>query len=147
MRNSTNGAASNLTSDSHQRIVIAINTGHSIITHAIRFGTGNPNLGLNRYPYPASTKNRAINNIVKDGVTNVTKEIFESYLYTCGQPPLDYIIRTSGEHRLSNFMLWQLAYAELYFPKVYWPGFNSKHLKTALLEFQSRDRRFGAIKE
>ena len=68
-------------------------------------------------------------------------------IYTQGQPPVDFCVRTSGENRLSNFMLWQLAYAELYFPKVMWPAFNSKHLKKSLLEYQSRDRRFGAIEE
>jgi len=57
------------------------------------------------------------------------------------------LIRTSGEYRLSNFMLWQVAYAELYFPSCHWPAFSKKHLKEALYEFQGRDRRFGAIKE
>lgn len=89
----------------------------------------------------------AVNNIIADGVQSVDRDIITSYLYTAGQPPVDFCVRTSGEQRLSNFMLWQLAYAELYFPKVYWPAFNSRHLKTALLEFQGRDRRYGAIKE
>ncbi len=89
----------------------------------------------------------AVNNIISEGIEKVDREIIAEHLYTKGQPPVDFLIRTSGELRISNFMLWQLAYAELYFPKVNWPGFNSKHLKTALLEFQGRDRRFGAIKE
>jgi len=62
-------------------------------------------------------------------------------------PPVDLLIRTSGEIRVSNFLLWQLAYAELYFPKVYWPAFSKKDLLEALQVYQSRDRRFGAIKE
>lgn len=90
---------------------------------------------------------RAVNNIINDGVKDVNKEIFNSYLYTAELPPLDLIIRTSGEQRLSNFMLWQAGYAELYFAKVHWPAFTSKHLDKALINFQSRDRRFGAIKE
>ena len=60
---------------------------------------------------------------------------------------MDYIIRTSGEHRLSGFMLWQASYAEFYFPKVHWPDFTEKELDKALEEFQKRNRRFGAIKE
>ena len=89
----------------------------------------------------------AINNIIKDDVQKVDRSVVESYLYTQGQPPVDFCIRTSGEFRLSNFMLWQLAYAELYFPKVKWPSFNRKNLHLSLLEYQNRDRRFGAIKE
>ncbi|MBE5736157.1 MAG: di-trans,poly-cis-decaprenylcistransferase [Clostridiales bacterium] len=89
----------------------------------------------------------AINGIINDGHKSVTREVVEEYLYTAGQPPVDFCVRTSGEYRLSNFMLWQLAYAELYFPKVKWPGFNRKHLKDSLIEYQSRDRRFGSIKE
>ena len=89
----------------------------------------------------------AVNNIIAEGVEKVDRDIIAEHLYTKGQPPVDFCVRTSGEHRLSNFMLWQLAYAELYFPKVYWPGFTSKHLYASLLEYQSRDRRFGAIKE
>lgn len=89
----------------------------------------------------------AVNEIIKEGITEVNKDVIAEHLYTCGQEPLDFIIRTSGEQRLSNFMLWQAAYAEFYFPKVHWPSFNKKHLHKALLEYQSRDRRFGAIKE
>ena len=60
----------------------------------------------------------AFNEMIKDGVKQASRTTIENYLYTKGQPPLDFVIRTSGEHRLSNFMLWQLAYAELYFPTV-----------------------------
>lgn len=90
---------------------------------------------------------RAVNNIIKDGVKEVNKEIFNSYLYTAELPPLDFIIRTSGEQRLSNFMLWQAGYAELYFDEVKWPAFTNKRFDKAMIEFQSRDRRYGAIKE
>jgi len=88
-----------------------------------------------------------VNEIIKSGVQEISKEEIEKHLYTNGQPPLDFVIRTSGEQRLSNFMLWQVAYAEFYFPKIHWPAFNKKHLHKALLEYQNRDRRFGAIKE
>ena len=89
----------------------------------------------------------AVNNIVKEGITEINRDVIANHLYTAGQPQLDFLIRTSGEYRLSNFMLWQSAYAEFYFPEVHWPGFSKKHLKEALYVFQSRDRRFGAIKE
>lgn len=89
----------------------------------------------------------AVNTIISEGITKVDRETISEHLYTKGQPPVDFVIRTSGEQRLSNFMLWQVAYAEMYFPKCYWPAFNSTELYTALKEFQNRDRRFGAIKE
>ncbi|MBQ9791166.1 MAG: di-trans,poly-cis-decaprenylcistransferase [Clostridia bacterium] len=103
------------------------------------------NLGINYGAYDEMLI--AMNNMIKDGVTKVTREVFENYLFTKGQPPLDYIVRTSGEHRLSGFMLWQASYAEFYFPKVHWPDFTEKELDKALEEFQKRNRRFGAIKE
>ena len=90
---------------------------------------------------------RAVNSIIDQGIKKVDRKIIEDNLYTQGQPPLDFVVRTSGEHRLSNFMLWQISYAELYFPKTYWPAFGKRALKKALLEYQQRDRRFGAIKE
>ena len=68
-------------------------------------------------------------------------------VYTKNQPDPDFIIRTSGEKRVSNFMLWQNAYTEWYFPKIFWPAFTKKHLINALLDYQKRNRRFGAIKE
>ena len=89
----------------------------------------------------------AVNNILKSGAKSVTKEEFESYLRTKNQPPLDILIRTSGEQRVSNFMLWQLAYAELFFTKTYWPDFTVKELGDILVEFINKDRRFGKIKE
>ena len=89
----------------------------------------------------------AVNKIIEEKIEKVDREIIANHLYTAGQPPIDFLIRTSGEQRLSNFMLWQVAYAEMYFPKCHWPAFNKKALHKALLEFQGRDRRFGAIKE
>ena len=88
---------------------------------------------------------RAINNIIKDGIEFVTDELFERYLQTEGIPDPDLVIRTSGEYRLSNFMLYQCAYSELYFPKVYWPDFDEKDLEKAIIVYQSRNRRFGSI--
>jgi len=103
------------------------------------------NLGLNYGGRNEITK--AINELLKSGVKKITEKSLEKYLYTAGLPDPDFIIRTSGEQRISNFMLWQSAYSELYFPKIYWPGFTKKHLEKALLEFQKRNRRFGSIIE
>lgn len=89
----------------------------------------------------------AVNKIIEEKIEHVDRQVIADHLYTAGQPPIDFLIRTSGEQRLSNFMLWQVAYAEMYFPKCHWPAFNKKTLYKALLEYQSRDRRFGAIKE
>ena len=72
-------------------------------------------------------------------------EAFESELYSAGQPELDLLIRTSGEERLSNFLLWQAAYAELYFTPIYWPDFTKEEYIQALREFARRGRRFGGL--
>ena len=71
---------------------------------------------------------------------------FSQYLYQ-DLPPLDFVIRTSGEMRISNFMLWQASYAEFYFPDVLFPDFTPKEFDKAILEFQRRDRRFGGVKK
>ena len=76
---------------------------------------------------------------------DVNERLFESYLYTAGIPNPDLIIRTSGEMRLSNFLLWQSAYAELYFTETLWPDFGRDEFISALKEFQGRERRFGAL--
>lgn len=73
-------------------------------------------------------------------------ENFEQYLYTAGVPDPDMIIRTGGDRRLSNFMLWQGAYSELYFTNIYWPDFGREEFDKALADFARRDRRFGLIK-
>jgi undecaprenyl diphosphate synthase len=74
----------------------------------------------------------------------LTQEIFSRYLESSVLPPPDLLIRTSGEYRVSNFLLWQIAYTELYFTGVFWPDFGEEDLKLALLDYQERQRRFGA---
>ena len=74
---------------------------------------------------------------------DVTEEVFASCLYTTDLPDVDLVIRTSGEMRLSNFLLWQCSYAEFVFPTVLWPDFDLKHYHACLAEFQGRKRRFG----
>ena len=88
----------------------------------------------------------AVNEIIKSGETNIDQKTFEKYLYTADMLPVDFIIRTSGENRTSNFLPWQSTYSEWYFPKTYWPSFSKKDLIKALTIFMKRNRRFGAIK-
>ena len=76
---------------------------------------------------------------------DITEQDVSNHVYTAGQPDPDLIIRTSGEYRLSNFLLWQAAYAELLFLDVLWPDFDRQHLQQAIAQFRSRDRRFGGV--
>ncbi len=87
----------------------------------------------------------AIKNIIKDGVRpeKVNEELVSKYLYTKDQPDPDLIIRPGGEYRLSNFLLWQLSYAELYFTDIFWPDFTPKQLDKAIKWYQQRHRRMG----
>jgi undecaprenyl diphosphate synthase len=80
-----------------------------------------------------------------DRPEELTEEVFDSYLDTAGLPPPDLIIRTSGEMRISNFLLWQGAYSELYFTDTLWPDFTKDELLLAIQDYQRRERRFGAI--
>ncbi len=88
------------------------------------------------------TKNHTVNEI-DDNI----EDIYPQYLSLSDLPSPDLLIRTGGEHRISNFMLWQCAYAELYFTDVFWPDFKGKELREAIVEFQSRERRFGKTSE
>jgi len=78
--------------------------------------------------------------------TDIDEETIGRYLYTSGQPDPDLLIRTSGEMRISNFLLWQVAYAEIWFTETLWPDFRRAELFRALIDYQSRDRRFGSLK-
>lgn len=85
------------------------------------------------------------NNIISS--ENIDETIINTHLYTHDLPEVDLLIRTSGEQRISNFLLWQIAYAELYFIDDYWPDFSKQHLEQALLNYQNRERRFGKTSE
>jgi len=85
------------------------------------------------------------NNIIS--VENIDESIINAHLYTHDLPDVDLLIRTSGEHRISNFLLWQIAYAELYFTDVLWPDFRKKNLFEAIINYQNRERRFGKTSE
>ena len=87
----------------------------------------------------------AIKNIIKDGIksSDVNEKLVSNYLYTTGQPDPDLVIRPGGEYRLSNFLLWQMSYAELYFTDILWPDFTPKELEKVIYWYQQRDRRMG----
>jgi len=91
----------------------------------------------------------AARRIVSEGVPldDITEQKFGEYLYTAGQPDPDLLIRTSGEMRVSNFLLWQIAYAEIWVTDTLWPDFRKRHLLEAILAYQKRDRRYGGIKQ
>jgi undecaprenyl diphosphate synthase len=89
--------------------------------------------------------------IVDGAVTRASPEQlderrFGEFLYTAGQPDPDLLIRTSGEMRISNFLLWQIAYSEIWVTETLWPDFRRRHLLEALVAYQKRDRRYGGIK-
>jgi len=94
-----------------------------------------------------------IKNISKKVVNNqlkheeINEKIINNHLYTFSLPDVDLMIRTSGEKRISNFLLWQIAYAELYFTNTLWPDFRKENLIKALLDYQNRERRFGKTSE
>jgi undecaprenyl diphosphate synthase len=91
----------------------------------------------------------AVRRIIADGIKpeQVDEALFNCYLYTAGLPDPDLIIRTGGEMRISNFLIWQAAYAEYYATPTYWPDFDREELRRALEAYAQRDRRFGLIKE
>jgi len=95
----------------------------------------------------------AVKRVLKDSKSRdidentITKEFFSSYLYTANIPDPDLLIRTGEEHRLSNFLLWQLTYTELYFTDVLWPEFSRDDLIEAIMDYQRRERRFGLISD
>ncbi len=88
----------------------------------------------------------AVNRIIADGIKKVDEQTLANYLYTAGIPDPDLIVRASGEQRLSNFMLFQAAYSEFYFPKTQWPDFDAKIVDECVIAYQQRDRRYGKIK-
>ncbi len=87
----------------------------------------------------------AVNALIERGEGGITEEDFSRHLYLPELPDVDLLIRTGGERRISNFMLWQISYAELYFSSCLWPDFSRENLEKALKDFRSRSRRFGRI--
>jgi undecaprenyl diphosphate synthase len=119
------------------------------VIHALEYTRNNSRLILNiAFNYGGRDEIvNAIQCMIRDGVKaeDVTGQLVNRYLFTAGVPDPDLIIRTSGELRGSNFLIWQGAYSEWYFPAVYWPDFDREQLRLALEEFRRRDRRYGRI--
>lgn len=90
----------------------------------------------------------AVKRVMEAGIppSQIDEPLFQNYLYTAGLPDPDLIIRTAGEMRLSNFLLWQSAYSEYYFTPVFWPDFDKQEVQKALLSYSQRQRRFGGLK-
>lgn len=115
------------------------NTG-AILTLALSYGS--------RQEIVASVKRiaeKVKNNIIS--IENIDESVINEHIYTHNLPDVDLLIRTSGEQRISNFLLWQIAYAELYFTKVLWPDFSKENLYDAIVNYQKRERRFGKTSE
>ena len=87
----------------------------------------------------------AYNKLLAEGKTNIVEDDIENALYTAGSPDLDLVVRTGGDFRISNFLLWQSAYAELYFTDKLWPDFSTKDVDLAIENFSNRKRRFGGV--
>lgn len=121
------------------------------LRHVTRMTESNSGLQLNlALNYSGRTELvDAVRGIVQSGVPAdaIDEELIERHLYTSGLPEPDLLIRTSGEMRVSNFLLWQIAYSELVVSSTLWPDFRCRHLLEALLEYQRRERRFGGVVE
>jgi undecaprenyl diphosphate synthase len=121
------------------------------VQEAIKLTQGNQTLILNvAFNYGGRDEIlQAVKNIVANGenIEDLDDDLFSKYLFTAGSPDPDLIIRTSGEFRISNFLIWQGAYAEWYFTPTYWPDFNKEELYQALLAYNERDRRYGKVKQ
>jgi len=121
------------------------------VQEAIKLTKGNQTLILNvAFNYGGRDEIlQAVKKIVANGenIEDLNDDLFSKYLFTAGSPDPDLIIRTSGEFRISNFLIWQGAYAEWYFTPTYWPDFNKEELLQALLAYNERDRRYGKVKQ
>jgi len=124
---------------------------HKKVLHAIELTRNNDRLVLNvAFNYGGRDEIvQAIQKMMRDGVLpeDVTDELVGQYLYTAGVPDPDLIIRTSGELRVSNFLIWQAAYSEWYITPTYWPDFDKAEYRRALETFAQRDRRYGGVSE
>ena len=116
------------------------NNSHTILTLALSYSAREELLNAVKI-----IRNKVKNNIIS--TDNIDESIINQHLYTHNLPDVDLLIRTSGEHRISNFLLWQIAYAELYFTDVLWPDFTDEHLYEAINSYQKRERRFGKTSE
>jgi undecaprenyl diphosphate synthase len=132
------GNLERLPSQLQQRIkeIVQMTSNNKAITICIAFGYGG-----------RDEITSACKKIIDLGIKNVTENTLRQHLYDPEMPDVDLLIRTGGEHRISNFLLWQAAYAELYFLEKYWPDFSKKDLDEALIYYSGRTRNFGSRKD
>ena len=116
------------------------NNSHMTLTLALSYGSREEIVSVIK-----ELTNKVKNNIIS--VENIDESIINKHLYTQNLPDVDLLIRTSGEQRISNFLLWQIAYAELYFTDILWPDFKKQDFYEALINYQNRERRFGKTSE
>ncbi|HEX8269702.1 MAG TPA: isoprenyl transferase [Flavobacterium sp.] len=130
----------NVRKELQEVISLTANNKRMVLTVALSYGSREELL----------TAIRVISDKVKNNIISIDaidESIINQHLYTQNLPDVDLLIRTSGEHRISNFLLWQIAYAELYFTDVLWPDFKEEDLYQAIISFQKRERRFGKTSE
>lgn len=144
IRLNTIGNINDLPKSARQELLEVIdktkNNAHMTLTLALSYGSREELVSVIKQ---ISTKVK--NNIISED--SIDESIINKHLYTQNLPDVDLLIRTSGEHRISNFLLWQIAYAELYFTNILWPDFTKNDLFEALINYQNRERRFGKTSE
>lgn len=116
------------------------NNSHMTLTIALSYGSREELTNVVK-----QISNKVKNNIIS--IESIDESVINNHLYTQNLPDVDLLIRTSGEHRISNFLLWQIAYSELYFTEILWPDFKKEHLLQAIINYQNRERRFGKTSE
>ena len=116
------------------------NNSRMVLTLALSYGSREELINVVK-----NISNKVKNNIIS--IDSIDESIINQHLYTQDLPDVDLLIRTSGEHRISNFLLWQIAYAELYFTDILWPDFKENDLYEAIISYQKRERRFGKTSE
>ena len=116
------------------------NNSKMVLTLALSYGSREELINVVK-----NISNKVKNNIIS--IDSIDESIINQHLYTQDLPDVDLLIRTSGEHRISNFLLWQIAYAELYFTGILWPDFKENDLYEAIISYQKRERRFGKTSE
>lgn len=138
------GCLKDLPTKAHKELLEVIEktkeNNHMTLTLALSYGSREEIVNVVK-----ELTNKVKNNIIS--VENIDESIINKHLYTQNLPDVDLLIRTSGEQRISNFLLWQIAYAELYFTDILWPDFNKEDFYTALINYQNRERRFGKTSE